>query len=67
MSEKKPKKNFAKGNIARAYKGFVLSFVYGGSPANSFGGKTINQVIGVPTVPLDQIIKAAVERSNAAQ
>ena len=64
---KEAEENFAKGNIAQAFGGFILSLIYGGSPVTSFEGKIINKAIGVPTVPLDQIIKEAVERSNTAQ
>lgn len=64
---KRAEENLAKGNIGPAFLGFILSVAYGGSSASNFEGKTINAAIGVPAVPLEQIVKEAVERSAAAQ
>ena len=64
---KEAEENLAKGNIGPAFGGFILSFAYGGAPGANFEGKTINQAIGVPPVPLEQIVKEAVERNAATQ
>lgn len=66
-ARKEGEENLAKGNIHPAVAGYLLSYAYGGSPAISFEGKTINKALGIPTIPLDQIVKEAVERKNSAQ
>jgi uncharacterized protein YbjT (DUF2867 family) len=66
-ARKEAEDNFAKGNIPQAFIGYLLSYVYGGSPEVDFEGRTINKDLGVPAIPLDQIIKEAVERKNTAQ
>jgi uncharacterized protein YbjT (DUF2867 family) len=64
---KRAEENLAKGNIREAFGGYILSFAYGGNPGANFEGKSINKAIGVPTVPLEQIVKEAVQRQTAAQ
>jgi uncharacterized protein YbjT (DUF2867 family) len=64
---KEAEEHLAKGNILQAFGGYILSYVYGGSPGANFEGRTINKDLGVPTKSLDQIVKEAVERNNAAQ
>jgi uncharacterized protein YbjT (DUF2867 family) len=64
---KQAEENLAKGNIGAAFVGYILSFAYGGNPGANFEGKSINKAIGVPTVPLEQIVKEAVQRQTAAQ
>lgn len=66
-ARKEAEENLAKGNIGPAFVGYILSYAYGGSGGASFEGKTLNKALGVPTVPLDQIVKEAVERANAAK
>lgn len=66
-ARKEAEENLAKGNIQQAAVGYILSYAYGGSPGANFEGKTINKDLGVPTISLDQIVKEAVERKNAAQ
>ena len=66
-ARKEAEENLAKGNIGPAFVGFILSYAYGGSIGANYEGKILNQALGVPTVPLDQIVKEAVERANAAQ
>jgi uncharacterized protein YbjT (DUF2867 family) len=66
-ARKEAEENLAKGNIQQAFGGYILSYAYGGSPGANFEGKTINKDLGVPTISLDQIVKEAVERKNAAQ
>ena len=64
---KEADENLAKGNAMQGFVGHILSYVFGGSPEVNFKGKTINEAIGAPTVPLDQVVKEAVKRSNATQ
>jgi len=66
-ARKEAEENFAKGNIPQALLGYLLSYLYAGSPEIDFEGRTINKDLGVPAIPLDQIIKEAVERKNTAQ
>jgi NAD(P)-dependent dehydrogenase (short-subunit alcohol dehydrogenase family) len=66
-TRKEAEENFAKGNIPQALLGYLLSYLYAGSPEIDFEGRTINQDLGVPAISLDQIIKEAVERKNTAQ
>ena len=64
---KEAEENLAKGNIPQAVPGYILSTFYSGSSAANFEGKTINKSLGVPTFPLDQIIKEAVARQKNSQ
>ena len=65
-ARKEAEENFDKGHIMPAVLGFILSFVYGGSPGTNFEGKTLNKALGVAVVPLDQLVREAVERANVA-
>ena len=65
-ARKEAEENLAKGNIGPAFVGFILSYAYGGSGGGTFESKALNKALGIPTVPLDQLVKEAVERANAA-
>lgn len=66
-ARKEAEENLEKGNIGPAFVGFILSYAYGETAGANYEGKILNQALGVPTVPLDQLVKEAVERANAAQ
>lgn len=63
-ARKEAEENLTKGHVMPAVLGFILAFVYGGSPGANFEGKTLNEALGVPAVPLDQLVREAVERAN---
>jgi hypothetical protein len=56
---------FAKGDIGQGVHGYLMAVIYNGQGAARFDDKTSNQALGLESVPLEQIIKEAVERKKA--
>jgi uncharacterized protein YbjT (DUF2867 family) len=55
-----------KGDVKNGSKTFIMAIVHNGEGACYFEGKTSNKALGLETYPLDQIVKEAVERNQAA-
>jgi hypothetical protein len=50
----------------KAYIGFLLGLIYNGKGACAFQNKSNNAALGLEKVPLEQIIKEAVQRKQIA-
>ena len=55
---------FAKGDILKGVQAYIMSAVYRENGAANFQGKTSNTALGLKTIPLEQIVKEAVERNQ---
>ena len=55
-----------KGDIWPAIQGYLMAVVYNGQGACIFEGKTSNEELGVATVPMEQLVKEALERKKTA-
>jgi uncharacterized protein CbrC (UPF0167 family) len=58
-------KSYAEGNIREGIHKYVMALIYNGHGAARFDDKISNQVLGLPSIPLDQIIQEVVERKKA--
>ena len=56
---------FAKGDISRGAHAYIMAVVYNGQGAARFDDKTSNQALGLESIPLERIVKEAVERKLA--
>ena len=55
---------FAKGDRREGVHAYSMAVIYNGQGAAQFDGKTSNQALGLEPVPLEQIIREAVERKT---
>jgi hypothetical protein len=55
---------YAKGDLGNAIPSYILGVAYNGQGACNFQDKTSNKALGLETIPIEQIIKEAVERSK---
>ena len=55
---------YAKGDVANSIAPYIMGVVYNGQGAGNFQDKTSNKALGLGTIPIEQIIKEAVERSK---
>jgi nucleoside-diphosphate-sugar epimerase len=55
---------YAKGDIANGIPAYIMAAIYSEQGASNFEGKTSNNALGLKTIPLEQIVKEAVERSQ---
>jgi hypothetical protein len=56
--------HFAKGDIPNGAQAYILSGIFREQGACNFQDKTSNKALGLETIPLEQIVKEAVERSK---
>jgi uncharacterized protein YbjT (DUF2867 family) len=55
---------YAKGDLANGIPAYIMAAVYGEQSASNFQGKTSNKALGLKIIPLEQIVKEAVERNQ---
>ena len=65
-SFRKGERAFKQGDIWEGLVGYLMAVIYNGQGASCFEGKTINNALGVKTVPLEQLVKEALERKKTA-
>lgn len=63
-SLKKGADAFAKGDRREGIHAYLMAVIYNGQGAAQFDGKTSNHALGLEPIPLEQIIKEAVERKT---
>ena len=55
---------YANGDRRRGAHAYLMAVIYNGKGAAQFADKTSNQALGLETVPLEQVVKEAVERKK---
>lgn len=60
-------KELAEGKITEAFVDYIRSLIYGDNKSFLFEGRTSNKELGIPTLPLEQLVKEAVQRQKSTQ
>lgn len=61
------KQEATEGKVMESFTNYLRSMIYGDNRMFNFEGRTSNKELNIPTIPLEQIVKEAVQRQRSTQ